>query len=263
MNYNKDISMPSRLKRILSVWYRHVRVYRINIYSNSITPLLEALIFLAGLGIGFGAYIKSFGSIDYLLFLGSGMVGVTAMYAAAFECSFGTFIRLDYEKIYDGILGASISIEDMLIGEILFVGTKGFVFSLATLIVTWLVGIITSPLSIFAAFIGIIVGIMFGVLSMAITSVVKNINHFNFYFTGVLSPMFFVSGTTFPVENLPSIFIYIAKIMPLYHATVLIRAFCVPGMINVSLLYNLLYCIIFIVIIGYFAINGMKRRMLE
>ncbi len=263
MNYNKGFSLPSRSKRIFSVWYRHVRVYRINIYSNAITSLLEPLIMLAGLGMGLGTYIKNMGSIDYLLFLGSGVVAATAMYTAAFECSFGTFMRLEYEKIYDGILGASISIKDILIGEILFVGTKGFVFSLATLIVTWSVGIITNPLSIFAAFIGIIVGIMFGVLSMAITSVVKNINHFNFYYTGVLSPMFFISGTTFPIENLPSILVYVAKLMPLYHATSLIRAFCVPGMINASLLYNLLYCIIFIVVIGYLAINGMEKRMLE
>ena len=36
-----------------------------------------------------------------------------------------------------------------------------------------------------------------------VTSFVKTINYFNFYLTGIISPMFFFSGVIFPISNLP------------------------------------------------------------
>jgi lipooligosaccharide transport system permease protein len=45
---------PSLRWRLLSVWYRHMRVYTRNLYSNGLPPFLEPLIFLVGIGLGLG-----------------------------------------------------------------------------------------------------------------------------------------------------------------------------------------------------------------
>jgi len=263
MNYNNDYQQPSLWHRISSVWYRHTRVYNSDFLSNAFPPFLEPLILLAGLGIGFGSYIQTMGSLNYILFLASGIVVTSSMYTAAFECTYGTFIRLEFDKVYDGMLGAPLSPTNLIAGEILFAGTKGFLFALAVLIVTWLLGIITYPLSIMAALIGFICGIMFGTLSMWITSFVKNINHFNFYFTGLLSPMFFFSGSVFPIENLPLGMRWAAEAIPLTHVVRMARAFCVPDQLGWYLITDLLYCLIFIIITGWFAIRGLNRRMTD
>lgn len=263
MNYNNDYRPPSGWNRISSVWYRHVRVYNSNFLSNAFPPFLEPLILLAGLGIGFGSYIQTMGAMSYILFLASGIIVSSSMYTAAFECTYGTFIRLEFDHVYDGMLGAPISPTNLIIGEILFAGTKGFIFALAVLIVTWLTGIIDYPLSIMAAFIGFICGIMFGTLSMWITSLVKNINHFNFYFTGLLSPMFFFSGAVFPIENLPQVMQWVAETIPLTHVVRLARAFCVPDQLGWYLMMDLLYCGIFILITGWLAVRGLKKRMID
>jgi lipooligosaccharide transport system permease protein len=263
MSYNNDHRPPSGWERISSVWYRHERVYNSNFVSNAFPPFLEPLILLGALGIGFGSYIQTMGAISYILFLASGIIVTSSMYTAAFECTYGTFIRLEFDHVYDGMLGAPISPTNLIIGEILFAGTKGFIFALAVLVVTWLTGIINYPLSIMAAFIGFICGIMFGTLSMWITSMVKNINHFNFYFTGLLSPMFFFSGAVFPLENLPQVMQWVAEAIPLTHVVRMARAFCVPDLLGWYLMWDLLYCVIFILITGWLAVRGLQKRLVD
>lgn len=262
MTYNREYKVPTFWTRIISVWYRHIRVYSSDFWSNAFPPFFEPLIFLAGLGIGVGSYIQTMGTMSYILFLASGLIVTSSMYSASFECTYGTFIRLEYDKVYDGMLGATLSPNDLIIGEILFAGTKGFFFSFAVLVVVWIMGIITFPLSILAAFVGFLTGIMFGTLSMMITSFVKNINHFNFYFTGLLSPMFFFSGVVFPLDNVPRALAIASELIPLTHVVRLARAFCVPGLLKIGLLLDLLYCVIFILITGWFTLRGLKKRMI-
>jgi lipooligosaccharide transport system permease protein len=263
MNSNNIYNTPSIFKRITSVWYRHERVYNSNFLSNAFPPFLEPLIMLWGLGIGFGAYIQTMGAMSYILFLSSGIIVTSSMYTAAFECTYGTFVRLEHDKVYDGMLGAPLSPYDLIAGEILFAGTKGFLFALAVLVVTWIAGIITYPGSIMAAGVGFVCGLMFGTLSMWITSFTKNINHFNFYFTGLLSPMFFFSGAVFPLENLPVSLQWVAEAIPLTHVVRMARAFCVPKLLEANLWLDLLYCAVFILITGWLAVRGMKKRMID
>jgi lipooligosaccharide transport system permease protein len=262
MSYNSRNRVPAFIQRVLSVWYRHFRVYTSNFFSNAFPPFFEPLIFLGGLGVGFSGYIQNMGAMSYVSFLASGLIVTSAMYTATFECTYGSFVRLEHDMVYDGMLGAPLSPNDLILGELLFVGTKGFFFSLAVLLVTWVAGIINYPLSIMSAFIGFITGIMFGTLSLCITSLVRNMNQFNFYFTGLISPMFFFSGVVFPLENLPKTFMYIAEIIPLTHVVRLARAFCVQGGLNISLLYDMLYCILFIGVTGYLAIKGLKNKLI-
>lgn len=262
MNFNSDYKLPSFFRRVFSVWYRHAKVYISDFWSNAFPPFFEPLIMLVGLGFGLGGYIQSMGSVSYILFLASGLIVTSAMFTAAYECTYGTLIRLDFDKIYDGMLGAPLSTEDLIIGEILFAGTKGLFFSLAVLIVVWIAGVISYPLSLLTLLVGFITGIMFGALSMFITSFVKNINNFNFYFTGLLSPMFFFSGVVFPLEKLPSGLAVVAEVVPLTHLVRMARAFCIPGSLNTNLIFDLLYCVVFIVITGWLALRGLKRRMI-
>ena len=85
---------------------------------------------------------------------------------------------LEFDRVYDGMLGAPISAENLIIGEIIFAGTKGFFFSIAVLAVVWGFGIITHPLSILSAFAGLLTGLMFATASIYITSFIKNIKDF-------------------------------------------------------------------------------------
>ena len=203
MKSNNLQNPASFFQRILSVWYRHYRVYTKSIVSNGLPPFLEPLIFLAGIGLGLSKYILKMDGLPYLQFLGTGLFMTTAMFTSAFECSFGTFIRLEFDKIYDGMLAAPIDAKTLLLGEIFWAGTKGMFFTFAVLSIISLFGIVSFTACILAPFIGFLTGITFACVSLLVTSIISDINQFNFYFTGFLSPMFFFSGVVFPLNNLP------------------------------------------------------------
>ena len=263
MNKNVILSNPpSILNRIFSVWFRHFRVYTKNLISNGLPAFIEPLFFLIALGLGLGQYVSNINGKAYILFLASGIMIPPSMFTASYECTFGTFIRLEFDKVYDGMLSSSINYKDLLVGEILFAGTKGLFFSSCILIVITLFGLVVSPIAIFAPIVGFLTGLMFATLSLIITSFVSNINHFSFYFSGFLTPMFFFSGIIFPLEKLPKNIVWIAEIFPLTHSAKIVRAFYFNNF-NFNLIYDFIYTIGFILIMGFIAIKLMKRRLID
>jgi lipooligosaccharide transport system permease protein len=253
---------PALARRITSVWYRHYRVYTKSLLSNGLPPFLEPLIFLAGIGLGMGKYVTSMESLPYIVFLATGLPITAAMFTAAFECSFGTFIRLEFDHVYDGMLAAPITVNDLLIGEILWAGSKGIFFSLAVISVEALFGIVPMPLTLLSGFVGFLTGVMFASISLFVTSLVSSINQFNFYFTGFLSPMFFFSGVVFPLANLPPVLRPVAEIFPLTHSVRLARALDLAsgaGQMGIDLLFILA----FTGVAGYFAIRRLKRKLIQ
>jgi lipooligosaccharide transport system permease protein len=263
MSYNKEVELPSFFRRIFSVWARHFKVYTSHFLSNAFPPFFEPLIFLAGLGIGLGTYVSQVGDHDFTLFLASGLIVSSPMYTAAFECTYGTYIRLYFDKVYDGMLGAPLSPANIMLGELLFVGTKGMFFSFAVLVVVWVFGIITVPLALLTVFVGFLTGIMFGTLALLMTSFVKTLNQFNFFFTGLITPMFFFSGVVFPIENLSPPLRIVAEIIPLTHVVRMSRAFCIPETLGAHLFLDLLYCLVFVLITGYFGIKKISRKLVD
>jgi lipooligosaccharide transport system permease protein len=257
-----NLKPPRFWHRIGSVWYRHMLVYTRNLVSNGLPPFMEPLIFLAGVGLGLGKYITTMEGMPYLTFLATGLLVTSAMFTAAFECSYGTYIRLEYDKVYFGMLAAPLTARDLILGELLWAGSKGFFFSLAVLIMMTAFGVIPISFSLLTPFVGFLAGLLFGTISLLVTSIVKNINHFNFYFTGVLSPMFFFSGVVFPLENLPTALRPIAWILPLSHPVALTRALC-ANRFYPALLLNLLYIIVVTVVTGWFAVRRLKKRLVR
>jgi lipooligosaccharide transport system permease protein len=221
---------------------------------------------LVAIGIGLGMFVESINGIPYVKFLASAIVIPTAMYTASFECSFGTFIRLEFDKVYDGMLASSITSNDLFIGEIIFAGTKGCFFSAIVLLVITVFG---TPLKIQPSYMGILIplgglltGLMFGAFSLFITSFVETINHFNFYFTGFLTPLFFFSGIIFPLNKLPALLKLIAEILPLVHAVEIVRAFYFNHF-QIRFVFDLIYLILFTNIFGYLALKRLEKRLIN
>ncbi|MBL7215999.1 MAG: ABC transporter permease [Phycisphaerae bacterium] len=269
MTDNKSQRYPALYKRLFSVWYRHMRVYSQNIFSNAFPPFFEPLIFLAGIGLGLGNYIEPINGQPYIEFLAIGLLVTSSMWTAFFECTFGTFIRLEFHKVYDGMLAAPITANDLIIGEILWAGSKGFFFAFAVLATLSIVSLfpgaglsIPLPNALAAPFIGFINALMFASLALLITSFVKTITHFNFFMTGLISPMFFFSGVVFPVDNLPKAIQPIAEMVPLTHSVRILRCIC-DETLSVNLLWDAGYIVVFTLVMSLLAIGRLKKRLIK
>jgi len=206
-----------------------------------------------------GKYVTRMENLPYIVFLATGLPITAAMFTAAFECTFGTFIRLEFDKVYDGMLAAPISANDLLMGEILWAGTKGLFFALAVISIEALFGIVPMPLSFLSGIVGFLTGLMFATIALLVTSFVSTIN---FFFTGFLSPMFFFSGMVFPIDNLPSVLRPVAEIFPLTHSVRMARALDL-GLVSGQLGFDVICILAFTGITGYFAIRRLKRKLIQ
>jgi len=65
--------------------------------------------------------------------------------------------------------------------------------------------------------VGFFTAMAFGALGFFANAVVKSISQFNFFVSGVISPLILFSGTLFPIEKLPPVIQTAAYILPLYH----------------------------------------------
>lgn len=268
---SNDLSpYPSLHRRLFSVWYRHMRVYTQHLLSNGFPPFFEPLIFLAGVGLGLGRYIEPIDGRPYVQYLAIGLLITSSMWTSFFECTFGTFIRMEFQKVYDGMLAAPITANNLIVGEMLWAASKGFFFSFAVLCMLTLVSVIwptampmlPMPNALAAPVIGFGNALMFAAMALLITSFVKTINHFNFFMTGVVSPMFFFSGVVFPVSNLPATIRPVAEIVPLTHSVRIMRSICDHDFPFV-LMWDGLYIVIFTLVVGWLAVGRLKKRLIR
>jgi lipooligosaccharide transport system permease protein len=115
---------------------------------------------------------------------------------------------------------------------------------------------------VFAPIVAFFAAFMFAALAMVITSFVRTINHFNFYFTGAITPLFFFSGIVFPLKNLPPFLQKIAEIFPLVHAIRWVRAISF-NRLEFSLVWDALYIIVFLMVFVFLALKLLSKRLLD
>ena len=65
--------------------------------------------------------------------------------------------------------------------------------------------------------VGFVTGFGFAAFGVTVAAVAKTIDNFNYITSAVLTPLFLVAGTFFPVSTLPAGLRTIAQFNPLYH----------------------------------------------
>jgi lipooligosaccharide transport system permease protein len=208
--------VPGRPTRILAVARRHVFVYTKDFWANSFPTVLEPLIFILAVGWGLAAAVGRMAGTDYLSFLAPAQAMIAAVYTAAFEESYGSYFRLRVDHNYDSMLVTPVGVDDIFWGELLYTGTKGFFYSAVVLGVLALFGTIHSPAALAIPLLGFFTALAAGSLGLYSVRVVTNINQFNFFIAGVISPLTLFSGTLFPVDSLPVALSSVSRWLPLY-----------------------------------------------
>lgn len=250
--------------RLFYVWKRNFISFKRFIIPTLLVSMGEPLFYLITLGIGMGAYMGLFGGKPYLYFLAPGLVITSVMLSSAFECLYGSFVRMIHEKFYDMVIVTPISAEDAVTGDIVWGVFRGMISGVLMLLIAALFGAV--PLSfqiiILLLLLMIIVGFLFGSLSMIVTSFAPNFDFFNYYTELIITPMFFFSGVFFPLDRLPEFIKVISLFIPLTHGVTISRAIF-SGTYEPSLILNFLVLIIPSIIAFYLAVFFMKRRLIK
>lgn len=249
------------LKRALRVWQRNFKVYT-KLYKSSIAlNFVEPVMYLAAMGLGLGGYVEEINGVPYIHFLAPGIIASSAMFAATFESTFGTYVRWYYQKTFDGILATPVSPTDLVVGELMWCATKAFIYGTIITIVISVLGLVSSPWIILAPAVAFLTGLVFASLGHIAASMVPGIDSFSYYTTMFITPLFLFSGVFFPLDQFPDYVIWIANITPLYHVVNLTRGLALGEL--AGLWIDLLWLVATCAILMPIAFGKLKNRLVE
>jgi lipooligosaccharide transport system permease protein len=143
---------------------------------------------------------------------------------------FNTFVRWQFQRTYDALLAAPVDTEELITAEVLWISVRAGVYGLAPLLVAMAFGLNPDAGMLLVPLIGFVTGFGFAAFGVLIAAVAKTIDNFNYVTSAVLTPMFLVAGTFFPVSRLPEGVRTVALINPLYHCVQLVRDASLGGL---------------------------------
>jgi lipooligosaccharide transport system permease protein len=211
------------LAAVFAVVGREVIVFLRTWRSMTFAAIVEPTIFLLAFGLGIGALIKSVQGVDYIQFVGTGVVATTVVFSSAFPSMFQTFIKSRFQKLYDSILSTPVDVPELVTAEMLWTATRTGLYALAPVAVAvgfglrphW--GVALVPLIAFITAFG------FAGFGITIAAGAKAITSFNYIISGLLTPLLLVAGAYFPVDQLPGWAHAANNVNPLYHCVELVR----------------------------------------
>ena len=202
-------------------WTVYTKLYKSSFALNFIEPVL----YLVAMGMGLGVFVQDINGQPYIKFIGPGIIASSSMFAAVYECTYGTYIRMTFQKTFDAILATPVNIDDLIAAELAWAAVKSVIYGLTIMLVVALFGLVDSPLLLLAVPFIFLCGFIFAEVSMITTALVPGIDSFSYFYTLFMTPLFLFSGIFFPVETLPRAVAGIAWFTPLYHLVNICRAF--------------------------------------
>ena len=246
--------------RFIRLWQRNRDVFFRLWHSEAPGFIAEPIIILLALGLGLGAYIGNVDGQRYIEFLAPGIIASYAMFSASFECTYGSFVRMEYQKTYDAIIATPLNVEDVIAGEIFWGATRSVLTATVILVIATAFQLVHSPWALLIPVVALLQGVMFASIAIFYTSIVPAIYSFNYYFTLFVTPMFLLGGVFFPLSTFPEIVQRLSWLAPLTPAVRLIRAL-VNGDIGIELLWSVAAIVAVAAVFFSIAMITMRRRL--
>lgn len=239
------------------------RTWRGSLFGSFLTPLL----YLTAMGIGLSQLMAGGGStllggVEYLDFLGPGILASSCMQTASFESTFPIMGKISWRRNYEAILATPMEVHHLLIGELSWIGFRLTTMATVFMIVLTLFGIPRSPLALLAIPAAVLTGVAFAAPIIGFAATRHNDSGFAALFRFIINPLFLFSGTFFPVSQLPDAVEWVAAATPLYHGVALVRGAVLDNM-PATWPLHLAYLLVFVVITGYIAYRLLRRRLVK
>ncbi|MFO1535960.1 MAG: ABC transporter permease [Thermoplasmatota archaeon] len=248
-----------------SMVQRNRDVYLKTWKTNFIPPLIEPLLYLLSLGVGVGMLINGlddgFGHrVSYRQFVTPGILAITMMQVAFGETTYNSFIRMWFQKTWDAITATPMTLDDVLVGELVWAAIKAAVNAFLMSLVVALFGLLPWAMVPLVVPVALLVGMVFAGIGLCWSALVKGIDGFSFAMYLFMTPMLLFAGTFFPLAQLPPAAQLLAKLLPLTHAVLVMRPLSLGEPLAIPLA-PVLYLLVAAVAFPVLSIWLMKRKL--
>jgi lipooligosaccharide transport system permease protein len=230
--------------------------------SATFSSTVEPTIYLLAFGFGFGSLVSRVGGYDYVDFVGTGIVATAVLFSSAFPAMFGTFVKYQFQRTYDAILAAPVDTEELVTAEALWIATRAGVYGCIPMLVAIPFGLDPSWGMLVVPFIAWISGYGWACFGIAVAGYAKSIENFSYIVSAVLTPLFLVAGTFFPISTLPDWAQVLANFNPLYQCVQLVRS-AVFGIWGWDDLGRVAVLFVFGLLMWRIAIRAMTRKLVD
>jgi lipooligosaccharide transport system permease protein len=229
--------------------------------SSTFSSTVDPTIYLLAFGFGFGSLVSHVAGYNYIDFVGTGIVATTVLFSGAFTAMYGTFVKYQFQHTYDAILAAPVDTEELVTGEALWIGARTGVYGCVPMLVAMVFGLNPSWGMLLVPPIAALAGFGWACFGIFIAAKAKAIESFSYWQSGLLTPMFLVAGTFFPLTSLPKWAQVAGNFNPLFHCVQLVRhaVFGLAGWHDVG---HLAFLIGFALVAWRLAIRYMERRLI-
>jgi lipooligosaccharide transport system permease protein len=247
---------------ITGVMSREVANFRTFWKATTFSSVLEPIVYLLAFGLGLGATVVSdVEGLEYVEFVGTGMVATAVIFSSALPAMFGTFVKHRFQNTYDAILAAPVDVEELVTAEMLWIGIRAGFYGCFPLIVSMFFGLDPTWGMLLVPLFAFITALGFAAFGIAVAATVGKIDQFNYVTTLVITPLFLVAGTFFPIDQLPEGLQVAANVNPLYQLVELVRhaafGFEATDLIRIGVLA------VFALVMWRIAVRRMELRLID
>jgi lipooligosaccharide transport system permease protein len=230
--------------------------------STTFSSTVEPTIYLLAFGFGFGSLVASVNGRDYVEYVGTGTVATAVLFSSVFAAMFGTFVKYQFQRTYDAILAAPVDTEELVTAEVLWIAARAGTYGCVPLLVAMVFGLDPSWGMLLVPLIAFTAGLGWACFGVLVAALLKSIDNFSYVTSTIITPLFLVAGTFFPLSGLPDWVGVAANLNPLFHTVELVRhaAFGFRGAVDVG---HLAFLIAFALIMWRVAIHFMTRKLID
>lgn len=241
-------------------WYR--RGWRATVVSSVVQPVL----FLLGLGFGFGSQVtpgSATAGLSYVEYLAPALMVANAVQLATFESSYLVIDAFKWNRKYVAMVTAPLSPAQVAAGQLTWTGLRIVGSSLAYLAVAWVLGALTGPGVLLSVVIAVLTGLVVAAAVTAYAATLESDQSFAGVFRFIIVPMMLFAGTFFPVDTLPVWLRPIAWATPLWHGNELARGAAFGGMDLGPAAGHLAYLVATLGLGTWLCVRLFRRRLLK
>ncbi len=247
---------------IAAVMSRELANFRTFWKATTFSSVLEPIIYLLAFGVGLGAtLIDEVNGLSYEEFVGTGMVATAVIFSSALPAMFGTFVKERFQRTYDQLLAAPIDVEELVTAEMLWIGLRAGFYGCFPLVVSFFFGLDPTVEMLLVPIFCFVTALGFAAFGIAVAASVAKIDQFNYVTTLVITPLFLVAGTFFPIDQLSEGLQALANVNPLYQLVELVRG-AAFGFEAVDAL-RFLALVAFALALWRIAVRRMERRLID
>ncbi|MEM9728178.1 MAG: ABC transporter permease [Myxococcota bacterium] len=221
-----------------AVFRRNLLVFLRNWKTAVIPPAMEPVIFFVAFGIGFQGYVENLDyhgvSINYATYVAAGLIAYAGFGTPYYEALYAAYVRMFYQKTWDGLLATQVELPSVVWGEILWASVRGManitIVCVVIAVFDW-IGVVDVRVGalVFMPILGFVAGLAFASFALIFTAIVPAIDHMNYPVFLIGWPLSLVSNTFFPIDPQNPILRGIWQLNPVYQLAETARGLLVLG----------------------------------